>query len=408
MSAMGRLSRTFTLLGAFLSLGACVAQPPPYGYGYGPPPVVLQVPPQNGAPASPVPVPAGQRIATLLPLTGGSAELGQSMLKAVQLALPPSGGPPLSSQDTGGTAEGAARAARAAIADGAGILIGPLTAPETAAVAPIAQAAHIPVLAFTSDSTQAQPGVWTLGITPGQQVRRLVVAVQGEGRSRLAAVLPANSFGDALATGLLGATAEAHLAPPQIIRQPPGPNGLTEALNQLAATAGLHGPGENQPAGPEPARIDALLLGVSGDPLQQALPTLAAYQTGPDHLRLLGTALWTRDAPRLFLIAGAWFAAPDPAPLGVFEKQYAARYGAPPRELAGLAFDAAAVARSIAGPTGFPVESLLRPEGFAGADGVFVLGANGLVRRALALFEIDRGGAHVAQPAPQSLALNGS
>jgi len=392
---LSHLSRACALLGTVAGLLGCVAQPSPYGYGGYTPPTVLQVPAGSGPQA---PAVGARHIAVLLPLTGPNADVGQSMLRAAQLALPPSGGPVLDSEDTHGSAEGAASAARAAVAAGAAVIVGPLTAPETAAVAPIARAAGIPVLAFTSDSAQAQPGVWTLGITPAQQVRRLVVAIQGEGRSRIGAILPANAFGDALAGGLQSAVADARLPPPLIVRQPSGANGLNDALSQLASTAGLHGPPGDNPAPPTPAQIDALLLGTSGEPLQQALPGLAGYQTGPDHLRLLGTALWQREAPRLFLIAGAWFAAPDPGPLHAFEQQYAARYGGPPRDLAGFAFDATAVARTVTGPDGVHPEALLRPEGFAGAEGVFVLQADGRVRRALALFEIDRSGAHVAQP----------
>ena len=96
------------------------------------------------------------------------------MLQAAQLALEAPGAPALNVKDTGGTPEGAAAAAQAALAEGAGLILGPLTSAETAAVAPVARAANVAVLAFTNDPSQAQPGVWPLGITPGQQVRRLV------------------------------------------------------------------------------------------------------------------------------------------------------------------------------------------------------------------------------------------
>ncbi len=116
--------------------------------------------------------PAGHRVAILLPLSGARADIGQALLHGAQLALDAPGAPPLDVKDTGGTPDGAAAAAQAAIADGAGLILGPLTSAETAAVAPVARAANVAVLAFTNDPSQAQPGVWTLGITPGQQVRR--------------------------------------------------------------------------------------------------------------------------------------------------------------------------------------------------------------------------------------------
>ena len=112
------------------------------------------------------------------------------MLHAAQLAFDSPGASSLDAKDTGGTPDGAAAAAHSAIADGVGLILGPLTSAATAAVAPIARASGVAVLAFTNDQAQAQPGVWTLGITPGQQVRRLVAAAAGQGKSQFAALLP--------------------------------------------------------------------------------------------------------------------------------------------------------------------------------------------------------------------------
>ena len=64
-------------------------------------------------------------------------------------------------------------------------------------------------------------------------------------------------------------------------------------------------------------------------------------------------------------------------------------------------------ARATATPGGFNPNVLTRPEGFAGADGVFVLLPDGRVRRGLALFEIGANGAHVRQPGPRSLTAPG-
>ena len=105
-------------------------------------------------------------------------------------------------------------------------------------------------------------------------------------------------------------------------------------------------------------------------------------------MRLLGTALWARDASRLSALAGALYAGPDPQTKQVFERNYAARYDSPPRDLASIAFDAAGAARAVSGPAGVNANALLNPNGFSGADGVFVLLPDGRVRRALALFEI--------------------
>ena len=444
------LRRAFLFLLA-LPLAACVMQPyAPGGPGASPAPV--------GA-AGPAPRSA---VAVLLPLSGSNAALGQAMLQAVQLALAPPGSPPLDAEDTGGTPEGAASAARAALGKGAGVFIGPLKAEETAAVAPIAQAAGVPVLALTSDAAQARPGVWTLGITPGQQVRALVRAVQAEGKTRFAAVLPLGAFGDALAGGLTAATAGTGLPPPTIQRYTPrSASAVDRALKEVSdyasrrdalkareqaaqaqaapaaapeapaaptppdgdaaagqppdqqqtAQAAPAAPGAPSPPLAEPlppVPFDALLLGAVGPDLGPAASQLAPDGIAPGDVRVLGPALWEAGAARLPALAGAWFAAPDPAARKPFETAFAARYGVPPRPLASLAYDAGGLARAAAGPHGFDVGVLQRPEGFAGSDGLLALLPDGQVRRGFAIFEVQPGGAHIVQPAPQDFAAPGA
>ncbi len=406
------------------SLAACVAQPP----------VERHATPLNGPVTGPVlgsapPGPAGpgRRIAILLPLTGPNAEIGQALLKAAQLSLNEPGSPPLDQQDTHGTPEGAAAAARIVLAAGAGIVLGPLTGPETSAVAPLTRAAGVPLLAFTSDATLAQAGVWPLGITPAQQVRRLVLAVQAENKTRLAAVLPQNAFGDALASGLTVAAAGAGLPEPRIVRTPNGFAALNDALKTVSDFPSRRGAieaaqraakGQATPDARKdsaeigkreipPPPMDALLLGAGGDLLGQAVPLLGFYDIGPAQVRILGPATWVRDAPRQPNLAGAWFAAPDPAARSGFETQFTAKYNGPARDFTSLAYDAAGIARAVATAQGFPSAGLTRPEGFAGADGLLALQPDGQVRRGLAIFEVDRGGAHIVQPAPQTLAAPG-
>ena len=369
----------------------------------------------------------GGGLAILVPLTGSTAEIGQSLLKGAQLSLAQAGSPPLDQYDTGGTADGAAKAARAALEAGAGVILGPLTAGETAAAAPIARAAGVPMLAFTSDVAQAQSGVWTLGVTPGQQMRRLILAVQAENKTRVVAVLPQNPFGDALAAGVVGAAKAAGMPEPRVVRMPGTFAALNATLKDVSGFATRRGASEAaqraargstdadvkqkaEDAAKEPvagAPFDALVLAASGDLLGQVVPLLGFYDIGPGQVRVLGPALWVRDAPRQPGLAGAWYAAPDPSARVGFEQQYAAKYGAPPREFSSLAYDAAGIARAVAGSDGFSVGGLTQAEGFGGADGLIALSADGQVRRGLAIFEIDKSGAHVVQPAPQSLSAPG-
>lgn len=363
-----------------------------------------------GAPGAP-----GHRVAILLPLTGQNAGLAQDMLKAAQLALGDAG-PTLDPQDTKGTPEGAAAAARAAVEAHDEIILGPLTNAETSAVAGAANG--IPVLAFTSDSAEARPGVWTLGITPDQQAQRVIRAAQAEGKTRFAAVLPDNAFGTALSDALTRATADLG-QPPAIRRYTGGFAKANAALRDVAdyenrrgsidariKAARAQGDADGRAAAATiaqepvaPAPFDALLITDTG-----LGPLLGGYDIAPPAVRVLGPALWARDTAKLGHLNGAWYAAPDPAVRAPFVQAFSAKYGNGPSPLADLAFDAASIARVVAAQGG----PLTRAEGFSGVDGVFGLLPDGHVRRNLALFEVAPGGPRVVDPAAAVLPPPGS
>ncbi len=364
------------------------------------------------------------RIALLLPLTGPAGRLGQAMLRGAELAMamgPPGGQPvQLDPRDTGGTPEGATLAVQAALNNGNSLILGPLTAPETAATAPEARAAGVPMLAFTSDSSRAQPGVWTLGITPVQQVRRLVAAATAENRNRFAAVLGSEPLGDALGRALAGATRDAGLPPPAIRTVGADFSGLDAAVEAIsgytapqppaslpaAASDSGTAPPPAPPPAPTPAQtppppFDALLVDVTGARAQQLGATLAKIGVAAPQVRVLGPGLWAGQAAQLGSLAGAWYAAPDPASRGGFVQRYVARYGSAPPPLADLAFDAASLGR-VLGARGPLIGAVLtQPDGFGGVDGFFALQPDGQVRRGLAVFQIEpAGGARIVSPAP--------
>ena len=155
-------------------------------------------------------------------------------------------------------------------------------------------------------------------------------------------------------------------------------------------------------------------FGTPTDATLAILPALVAAGLGPDRIRILGTALWARDTKRLAPLAGAWFAGPPATTLKVFEDNYIAKYGTPPRDVASIAFDAAGAARASITPSGaasgsasagIDIATLLNPSGFDGANGVFRLLPDGTVRRRLALFEIGAGGVRLRDTPPEAAAM---
>jgi ABC-type branched-subunit amino acid transport system substrate-binding protein len=417
------------LLVGLLSLSGCVAGSEGT---YVPPQVtpngVITPPVSQGGtlPGGPV------HVALLAPLTGANAAAGDILVKAAQLALAAPGAPTLDVKDTGSTPVGAAEAARAAIAAGDSLIMGPLTSAETASVGPVAESAHVPVLAFTSDSSQAQPGVWVLGLTPAQQTARLVQAAAQEGRTRIAALLPENGLGAAMGQALTRSAAAAGLPPPQEQTYGDGMSSITQAVQAISDYADRRGPIDAQIrqakqsgdkaaikaardasrqaiASLAPLPFDALLLADTSTPLAELGTLLPYYDVSG--VQIMGPALWAQPDKRAGaggVIQGAWYAAFDPAVRVPFVTAYTARYGDAPPMLADFAFDAASIARVTSTQGASLSESLTRPGGFTGANGAMLLLPDGRVLRALAVFRIDGDQASIVAPAPATLAAPSS
>lgn len=360
--------------------------------------------------------------AILLPLTGPRADIGQVLLQAAQLALPDATTVSLDVRDTGGTAAGAATAAQASIANGDSLILGPLTSAETASVAPVAHQAGIPVLAFTNDASQSQPGVWPLGISPGQQIQRLVAAAQAQGKTQFAALLPSTDFGHAMANALRKATESAGLPPPTIREHSAGMASITAAARDVSDFADRRGPIEAKikaaralgstegrrtaqdlaKSSIPPPPFNVLLLADVNDSLQEIAAILPYYDVDRSMVQIVGPAIWSNPASGSGAMPGAWYAAPDDSRRADFGRDYAAKYGVAPSPLADLAYDSALVAKAALASRGADLAILTQPGGFIGIDGWFALTPDGGVKRGLAVFKIERGGPQMIDPAPQA------
>jgi branched-chain amino acid transport system substrate-binding protein len=327
-------------------------------------------------------------VAILLPLSGKLAEIGRPMLRAAQLSLSAAGSPTLEVKDTGGTPEGAAQAAREAVADGVRTILGPVTSPETAQVAPITRRAGIPVLAFTNDQGQSQPGVWTLGITPGQQVRRLMGAARESGHVPVAALLPDDDFGRAMGDELTRiANAEGQPAP--FVRMyGPDKDAIPSVVNELAGMGAPDQPEDAPQTAAPPFPFGAILLGATGNDLRVFAKAFADARIDRAKVQIMGPALWVDPASGSAALPGAWFAMPDPEARRDLIRDYMALYkdGPPPR--VDLAHDAASIARVLASQGRLNAAGLTQPAGFTGVDGWFALMPDGQVRRGLAVFRV--------------------
>ncbi|KXV65126.1 penicillin-binding protein activator [Gluconobacter oxydans] len=438
MSRLRKGVSTGLAAGTFLTLAACS------GGGSSSVPGVGGVPGASEGPGA-------HDVGLILPLTGRNAAYGLRMRDAAKLALSAKGSPALDVHDTNAPG-GAEQAARDALSRGDAILLGPLTATETSAAAPLAVNAGKPELAFTSDSTQARPGVWVMGLTPEQQVRRMVDAARATGRRTFAAFLPDNAFGHAMGDGLARACRDAGLKDPQIVfhtmdaqniddglktlsaietRQPAapaptptdvptGPSAIDPTGETAANPAGTAETGATLPTTPAvtsapqavpvpPPPFDALVLADTGLELGRVITALQADHIDSSQVQIMGPALWKAFDGKLGALHGAWYAAPDAHDRMGYVAQYRALYKQAPSPVTDFAYDAAALAGSLIRQGGVTTQALTRPDGYMGVDGLFRLRPDGHVTRALAIYQIQRGGgARIVVPASRDVAIRPS
>jgi ABC-type branched-subunit amino acid transport system substrate-binding protein len=370
----------------------------------GPAPVIVGPPPplQGQAQSGP------PNVALLLPLSGPNATIGRALQDAAQMAVFDNADRTfrLIPRDTGGTPEGAARAAQEAIAQGARLIVGPLLATEAQAVGPIAAGAGINVITFSNDRSVAGPNVFVIGLTPAQQMTRLVAFARSRGAARFAALLPNNAFGNAVEESVRGAAAQTggELVRVERYDASADPSPVIQRLIAPGAAPAPQ-PARGAPAARPQVDFDALVMPDQAGRLVTIAPLVQFYGVDTARVRILGSAFmgWDARVQREPSLVGAWFAGPPPEARADFDRRYRETYSRDAPPLATLAYDATAVAAVLAKTRNgdFSGDAIASPQGFAGMDGIFRFRPDGTAERALAVIEVQRDGFRAISPAAQ-------
>lgn len=378
----------------FAGAGSLAALAAACGGGSGLDPLPSEQPAQPGTPATPAGPNLGSgpvRIGLILPLSGqGSfATVATALRNAADLAMSEFDNPGITVlvKDDRGDAAAARDAAQQAIAEGAELILGPLTAAAVQAVSQVARPAGRPMIAFSNDTSVAQPGVYLLSFPPQSDVQRVMGYAAGRGKKSVAALLPEGALGNIIAAEHQQSVASLQLTAGPVVRYAPGR--AAEAARQLAGQ--LSG-------------VDSLLVTDLTDAMARTADALAGANIRG--VQMLGTGLWNDlSVLQKPALQGGWFSAPEAAGFNSFAERYRKRFNSSPTRISTLAYDAVALAAALVrtqGANRFSAQTLTNASGFAGQDGVFRFRPEGPCDRALAVFEVRNRSASVVSPAPRS------
>ena len=370
-------------------------------------------------------------------------------------------------RDTQGNRSGALAAAQSAIDDGAELIIGPLFSTSTAAISPLARENNLTVLSFSNDASVAGNGTYVMGFRPEEQVDRIIKYAQDQGYTRTDAVAPDNSFGERAISAWREAIRrpqedrlpEAQEDPPQEQEDPPQEEepqveddplalaGVTIKTQEYRPASAFYAPDEStttdiirkitkydtrQEALEEEKALleeredeiaktaleqleqldtlgdppfDSILVADSGSRLRSVVALLTYYDVDPAQVRLLGTMSWQDDQQVLneSTLQNSWFASVNPEERSSFASRFRDYFGREPSALAGLSYDATALAAVVAlSDRSFPEDILTDSVGFIGQSGIFRLRPDGATDHGLAVLQIRSGDLEVIDPAPSS------
>lgn len=339
-----------------------------------------------------------KRVAVLLPFSSTNTEvqrLTRGLYNAIQMSLFEIGARDVvlmprdaSSNDPRETA----RVAEDAIRDGAVAVIGPLFAQQVGPVAGEAADVRAPVLAFSTDVSAIGQGAYLVSLTPRTEVERIIEWAVSQGVDSFAMLGPNSTYGRMVETALREEAAQHGVRVAGVEFYNPNDSSPQEPARRLAMIVKA----ENDAA---PGKV-AVLIPESGVQLR-TVASLLPYMGNLNlrEIRFLGTGMWNDpDVWRESALNGGAFPAPDPTAAADFERRYQATFGEPAPRLASFGYDAGALAATLASNDRLDAAMIQRVQGWSGVNGLFRFLPDGSVERALAVMQLQDGGARIVSP----------
>lgn len=371
------------------------------------------------------------KTAMLLPLSGKAAAYGQGMKNAAMMAIEDADNPQLVVRfyDTRSTAAGAETAVQQALADGSRLILGPLTSEEVSAAAPLARRHDIPLISFSTAPQVLQNGVYTLGLLGSEQVERIVGYASGQGRSRLAVLVPDSASGMNTAKATVQSARRHGMEVVKIGFYPPETLDFAGIVKSLTDYETRSGEINRQKAelskkakeGDRAAQkelnklktvyttgevdFDTVLIAESGNRLKSAAAMFGYYDIYYPDVLFLGTSTWENTGlTKESTLYQAVYPVLSRVHNDYFNKKYQNLFGQSPNLLYSFAYDSVALASALSRKNHDALaQNITDPDGFIGINGTFRIYDDGTNRHSLDVVKVTSGGIKVVDQAPQRL-----
>ncbi len=333
--------------------------------------------------------PSGRQynVALLFPMSGEAGEIGNELFDAAQLALFDLKDPNIhiKSYDTVGTERGAVDAINEAINDKADIVLGPLFSHSTKAIKSIAKKHNIKIISFSNDRSLANSNVVIFGITPEQQIKRVVQYALDKGVYRYSALLPQNDYGLQIKNIINFELDKLDILPKNIQWYSGANEELSQNIRNLARLPEMVTEDYLKP------KSEVLFIPESGNLLSPIISRLSSKNENTDRFRFVGVSDW--ENPSIYSdqkLNDSWFASIDIKARDDFNKVFDIYYGYKPSNLASLSYDAMALISLITADKP-QVIYFKYSDVFEGIAGKFFFDQNGILQRELNMYQINNG-----------------
>jgi len=247
----------------------------------------------------------------------------------------------------------------------------------------------LPVIAFSNDRNVAGDGAYLASIMPEEEVVRVMGYAATRGTRTFVFLGPDSAYGRQVEAAARAEAARNGWRMASSVFYAPNESAAAEARHIAGVIRAEYSAGTG--------RI-GVLMPERGVKLLAVAPLLVVNGVDLNRVRLLGTSIW--DDPAIWrepALEGALFATTDPENSATFRETYRRIYGRAPSDLAGVAYDAAAMAINLSADGQVLHSEVTDPNGFMGVNGLFRFRLDGTTERGLAIKEIRASGASVVE-----------